>query len=891
MIVCNPPERSSKFVFTNGLVGTIAQTIRLDLSILSSYKQTSNQDFYLEDSEERAHASEFDYQMSKFQIQSAVLEGSAPMNDTAGAVTQEENILFDDQEASLGPVYDSLMDISYREDADALAQLGDYLSRPVVIDTFTWNESDTFTTSPHSMNPWYAYFNNAYIKKKIENYARVNCQLKLTFRFNASPFYYGVMRACYDPLNTGKFDPLTTTDLIPLSQTPGVYLEPQNASTVDITLPFLWPNNWLDVTNGDEFKNMGKLFFEIFAPLRSANGVTGAGITITTYAVAENVMIAGPTIKAALQSGPISGPATTVANVAGMMSSAPTIGPFAKAIQIGASAIAAIARMFGYSNPPVITDVQPFQNKVFHAFANVETSVPIDKLSVDPTNEVTIDTRVAGADGTDELSLTNLVTRKSYLLQTSWVGSDAAYTKLFSIAVTPTPGIDVVQTYQTLKYHTPASFGGRMFWYWHGTMKYTFKVVRSQYHKGRLILSWDPTGSVATSGAETALFSKVYDLSEESDEITFEIPYKATQPWLKNSFLLGSFAARAGTYVHDPSSCNGTLTCSVQNVLTGPAASPTCDILVYSEACDDMQYSVPQDLPTNLSSFTVQSGPIDGSGMSYTEHLPDVTVGERVASLRPLLHRTSFALTQYLGLYANGQANIACVIRSQNFYNRLPPEPGFNPNGFNRATSVASTGTKICTYAATHPINFVLAAFAGYRGSTVVHANISTNGTVENMSSLSLTRMFNDTTINGTQVVRNANYSAYDVTSPLNNMSYVAVADFVNGMPGVPAMQEGGTLTNGKTQMAMSCVVPQYCQHRFYPAWAPYRNIVPTNSNRSLGELQVENVRLDAAFCKDSDPATSFPRVDMYYAAGVDFCPVFFTGVPRLYSYVMGAPA
>jgi hypothetical protein len=50
------------------------------------------------------------------------------------------------------------------------AELGDFLSRPVNITTFTWLESDPIGTA-FSRNPWFLFFNNDKVKYKLNNYA------------------------------------------------------------------------------------------------------------------------------------------------------------------------------------------------------------------------------------------------------------------------------------------------------------------------------------------------------------------------------------------------------------------------------------------------------------------------------------------------------------------------------------------------------------------------------------------------------------------------------------------------------------------------------------------------------------------------------------------------
>ena len=76
----------------------------------------------------------------------------------------QQNVEFLDSEAPAVDIQENTASSSGWNDADEKAHLGEYLSRPVKIHSFTWNESDTFTTSPILIHPWLLYFNSTYIK-------------------------------------------------------------------------------------------------------------------------------------------------------------------------------------------------------------------------------------------------------------------------------------------------------------------------------------------------------------------------------------------------------------------------------------------------------------------------------------------------------------------------------------------------------------------------------------------------------------------------------------------------------------------------------------------------------------------------------------------------------
>lgn len=797
---------------------------------------------------------------------------------------RQENVVFAEESVPNETHMPSTIDETRVMDQDATAALSEYLSRPVKIHDFSWLESDTFSTSPIEIHPWELYFNNTYIKRKLENFARLNCTLKVTFRFNASPFYYGLMRVAYDPMNTDRLKPLGVADLIPISQAPGVWIEPHKESSVTMTLPFLWPHNWLSIGNKFEFRHMGKFMFTLYAPLQSANGVSGTGITISTYVQAENVTIAGPTVIPALQAGVVSGPATAVANFARALSSVPEIGPFARAIDIGARAVGTIAALFGYSNPPVTANVKPVQPKAFHAFANVETSMPIDKLALDPENQVTIDNSVAGGDSKDPLIISDLVQKVSYFGQTTWTDSDSVGTKLFTMAVTP--GLmNWESTTGGTYWRMPAmAWVSSMFRYWHGSIKITVKVVKSRYHKGRLLVCWDPGHGIPPAGAETALFTQIIDLSSEQDEFEFLIPYKATQPWLRGNQKSDGFVVR-GDATLDESVCNGYVAVYVQNTLTGPAASPSVNVIMSVAGGPDLQFAVPATLQQNVTTLAIQSGTVDAKDHEVSEKLNVITVGETIASLRPLLHRATFSYSQIVGSKYTGAATFVPVgyHSNTNFFPRMPLPFGFDTtHGVSWAQKYLSSGAAPFNYAASHPINWVLMGFVGYRGSTVIHGNLTQVSNIPSICNFTATRT-HESHIPFPNTTRNR-YTGQVNNNSVSSLSRFAVSNLASNHLRRPWGHGGMSLTNTKTQAALSVNIPMYSQWKFQPAWANYRDFVPYAEDRNTGNRSYDNVRFDSTWVHNAavDSATQWPVLDLYYAAGVDFQPVYFVGIPRV---------
>ncbi len=809
-------------------------------------------------------------------------------------VRTQENLKFVD--AGLSEVRSAPTLGPFRPDSDDGANLSNFLSRPVQINSFSWSETNTSVIQT-SFNPWHLYFNDPAIKKKLDNYARIRCKLHLKFVVNASPFYYGLMRACYTPL-LGHDLYVSSQDQIKFSQMPGVYLEPANMTTAELELPFFWPNAWLDATVASDFSNMGKITYMLYAKLRSANAVASASVRIACYAWATDVEVAGLTTLASVQSdeyeqtGPISGPASAIADIAGRLSQAPVIGKLATATEIGARAVSSVARAFGFSNPPVIDDVRPFAPKSFHAFSSVDTSVPADKLTLDPKNEVTVDASVTGYSDEDQLTIASLVQRESFVQGTLWDETAAENTVLWTAPVTPMVVGQATTGAQTTLNHTPAAYIGRAFSFWRGSITYRFKLVKSRYHTGRLIITWDPIIQPGTD-YETTTLTRVVDLQTE-DEVVVTIPYKSRQAWLKTTTVTNNFSnGPSPTFVPDQYANNGIIQVRVLTTLTGPAANAQIDILAYVSCGEDFRYAVPNELPTGVSAFALQSEEIacgdvvpadmlsSAASQDHNTFTELVTTGESIRSLRSLLHRASLADVQFAGeprsgvatYHANGYKFLV------NYFPRIPMGYGYNPDAYQWATRPIATGNAPFNFAPNHPLNWFLNCFAGYRGGVVHHFNIDPNGGT--VPSVAAERDGRNWVIQPTLNGRNRGTVGVDLAQSTGIATITTNTFYSGGVRGTSIGQRGMSLTNAQTQAGLSVVSPQYSQWRFRAAYEPYRDTF-----NSVGSNEKESVRLSiTARCGDGNATGPWPVVNHYVAAGVDFSPIFFVCTPTLYVY------
>lgn len=797
---------------------------------------------------------------------------------TGGTEQIQQTTRFADEMEGVS-VYDEA-NVSEIDTSDGVssADIGKYFMRPVRIASFTYTEGAA-PGEIQSILPWTSFFNQANVKFKLHNYAFVRCDLKIKVIINASPFYYGAVRVSYCPLHTFSDENVVANsllELIPYSQQPGFFIYPQGNVGGEMTLPFLWKANYLHTVNTDDFDAMGRLKFHAYTPLRSANGVTGTGVTIQVYAWAENLELAGPTVALALQAqdeygdGPVSGPASTVARIAGMVKGVPIIGKFATATEMGARAVSGIAKLFGFTNVPVIEPAAPMRSLPFPPLASAEIGYPVEKLTLDSKNELTIDGSAVGFTSEDELAIERIVTHQSYLTATTWTTTSPVDTPLFTTAVRPelydrrsTPQVQL----------TPLALMAQLFDQWRGDIIFTFKIIASPFHKGRLRISYDPASAAVQTTGDTGptVFNTIVDISEQS-EIEFRVPYQQAEAWQELDTNIASTPAAIWTTSTTPAvtlAGNGILSLKVLTLLTAPVSTAPVTIQVFVRGADNMEFAYP--CPQGpLSYFALQAmeeviGEQSNPGMQIVTMHPNrnrVYMGEVVRSLRPLLRRANLV---------DRLSNTSTATNSEVAYT-LPQQPlyfGYDPNGAHLARNQAGTANVPFNWVFVTPYQLLTPCFAARRGSYNWYYNLT--GPEPSSKVLVGKRNNNNTTSIGSSV------TTVDGTLASRNRSWYNAASFT---------QAGAAITNQITQAGLSVSTGNYTPFKFQST-RPNTNAVPTSGAPFDGSAQ-EGLRL--VHTVSSGVVNSY-SIERYFGVGTDFNLHFFRHIPTMYVVPsVGAP-
>jgi hypothetical protein len=465
----------------------------------------------------------------------------------------------------------------------------------------------------------------------------------------------------------------------------------------------------------------------------------------------------------------------------------------------------------------------------------------------------------------DELALSYITSKESYLTQFPWTVARVANDALFSIRVGPP------WAYSAPNYYLPAvTFATLPFKYSRGTMIYRFQIVASGFHKGRLLVVWDPTAQ--TGGPETNVqYSKIIDLSDERD-FTFEVGWGSPVAWLDVP-ALGTTVPYSTTVfsTNGGTSFNGVVSVYVLNELTTPnsVANNDININVFVAACADYKLTVPTSVQINTlgdkNSQTPQSGTFEEVDTEMknaprndmaketiamcepiVDHTDEVYIGESIVSFRTLLKRYSYHTSLY-GV-TTASANV-----QQLFLTDYPANRGYSAYGMvlRTANNYNPVNTTL--------MNYLGYAYVGFRGG--VRRKVVINSSDIGGSNTAVVSR-----IPTQYIPAIAAKAVADVTTTQNAFA----VQRVNSQ--MPNTYNGAHVTLTRHQPALEYEVPYYRNSRF-------------SSTRNLGTQGTFAADLYGHAISIETPANATTSYDIFVAAAEDVQYLCFQGCPPLQSY------
>ena len=497
------------------------------------------------------------------------------------------------KEARLAASVPSFTGVTAPMKGDVEHSLKTWLSRPFRYGNFQYTTSTGANSELFAINIFKDLMSKPYYAEKLHGFYGLRATLHVRLQCNATRFDAGRLLLTYSPT---VYDVETQLQLdrslAARTQLPRVDLDINADSEVTLTVPYISDAPFY-VFEGNSYA--GHIAVAAYTAMRSTSN-TQVRCTIFTHLTDVELFwpsfitpqsgINGGRVKRGNHSTeqvglhrPVSSGLGLIKSGTKMLSTIPVVGQYIAPLSWAASVGQKLAMAMGYSKPPS----HARQAVAVQYLNNMATSSGYDysqPMGMMEDNSLQVCRGLGGSD-LDHMDIMYPLSIPTYFATFNWSISDAAGTQKYTQLQAP-GWYDVGLTngfYQT----TPLSFFSRLFSYYRGSINITVKIVKTEFHTGRLRLWYSPNSSPSEDNGDTNyLYSSIIDL-KEANEFMVTIPYMGKD-------LYGTVRANEGA-------TNWGIT--VINPLSAPTTvSSTVTVLMEVSAAPDFEFAVPR--PSNL---------------------------------------------------------------------------------------------------------------------------------------------------------------------------------------------------------------------------------------------------------------------------------------------------
>lgn len=550
----------------------------------------------------------------------------------------------------------------------------DFLAKPYPYQSGSLSTSDT-STSYAAFDPFNSVLAVEPFLSKLKGFLGIRADIIIRLVVNGNRFQQGRYMVVFCPIGgadtstantTEMFFNMRSANLTTITQLPHVEIDIASQTEAILRIPYVSVFSHHPVTSST--KGYGYVRIIPYSPLVAVAGSTTA--TYDLFVSYENVDLAAPCYpqsgkfvpkgknashqeQASKGLGPVSSAAKAVGNLSNIIGNVqPSLKALAAPVSWACDIVAGVASVFGWSNPvnlehayKVVTVPTAYSNNC----DNIDQSLPISLFS---GNMVEVLPGFAGTDF-DEMSIDYIKAKPAFYRNVTWSTSQNADVQLFSDSLSPGTFLTQFSSglTSTILCFTPVGYLSRFFQYYRGGIRFTFKMVKTEFHSGRLLVVFNPTNSDTstfdpTNAQSTYCHREIIDI-REGNTFEFIVPYVSLTPY-KSTNGNGSSI--------------GTLQLRILNPLIAPSTvSSTINILVEVAGAPDMEFAVPQNHSMNVATVynpqsgdfvpkrdmhSITTGVIGNSSLLPDNHISArACMGEKIVSLLSLLKKDDFTNT------------------------------------------------------------------------------------------------------------------------------------------------------------------------------------------------------------------------------------------------------
>ena len=551
----------------------------------------------------------------------------------------------------------------FQSSSDMTSQeIKEFLSKDIVLLQSSFTTTDTVSTQPRMFNPSSLLSPSIY-KDKMKGFLGFRATLVLRLVINATRFQQGRYMLYYVPtggaIPAGPWIDDHMATLVQRTTLPHVEIDLNCDTEAILRIPYssclnFCPLNPLNTSAG--FGTLGAFGVAPYSTLVAASGISTCPFTLYGHfedvillnvAIPQSGRAFGSTKKRSTTEveqdsaniGPISSSLIRISNAANIIGKIPLLSSYANSVSWFADIGASAAKVFGWRKPVSLAPSMRVTQNFLPYSANNDGPDMSFPLSLSYENAVGMAPGFSGTD-VDEMDFSFLCTIPAWWNDIQWTSAGTAGAQLLSFNVSPSVNVWTTTVNSQTWYHmSPLQFVADHFQYWRGSLVYKFKFVKTEFHSGRLSISFSPRvqqGSTVLNYSDTVyLHRQIIDI-RETNEFTFVVPFVSEASYLDKGNNIGTI------YVHivDPLMCPNTVAAAVTILLEKSGGSD-----IEFAVPDPFVYSVyngatPQsgnafEAPNVCSNY---SGTIGSSSVKADNGVNALNcIGEKISSVRSLL--------------------------------------------------------------------------------------------------------------------------------------------------------------------------------------------------------------------------------------------------------------
>mgnify|MGYP002062111961 CR=1 FL=1 len=548
----------------------------------------------------------------------------------------------------------------YANDTQEIQQsLLSFLRKPIIIAQNNFSTTDTYSFFNNYSMPYTALTggSSSLWVDKLAGFFGIRMDMRFRLVVNANRFQQGRYCMGWVPLGGSA---ITTSNLkqnlfnnmhmATLTQRTTVHhveIDLNTETAAELLVPFVstqtfWPLSC--VFNSSDYSPLGYINVYPYSPLVSPAGSTTASYTL--YVSFENVQLFGAASPQAngkslrerevanKQNGPISGIASSISRGFKEFSNIPVLSEIATPVSWIADRVANVASIFGFSKPSQGDSLtkQMLLNAPNHTTIDGDSDArALSYLSLPATVPVK---GLAGTDF-DEMDFSYITRKYAYCDRFTW-DTSTTVGNLYTRNV----GINNYVNFGSVVSYTPAAFVANFFLYWRGSMKYKFKMVKTEFHSGRIQVCFYPTDDYSNTADPYYVNRQIIDIREDN-EFEVIVPFISRFGYIPQGGHFGVLTIDVVDQLIAPSTVSSSIT-----FLLEVCAGDDVEFAIPAPFNVVPQYAVPQsNMETSGSksgtnkhlSFTIGNTSINANPVVASSYC----IGDKISSFRAMLKRFS----------------------------------------------------------------------------------------------------------------------------------------------------------------------------------------------------------------------------------------------------------